>query len=83
MDEASSKTRLYWRCRRGMLELDVLLQRFLHSAYEDLDPASVRALESLLEYPDALLLELLMGRCGTADPEIARVIEQIRATPAT
>ena len=72
------KQQLYWRARRGMLELDCLLQSFLRHGYDATDATSRKAFVSLLEYPDAVLLELLLGGSVTADPEIARVVEQIR-----
>jgi antitoxin CptB len=82
MGEESAKMRLSWQCRRGMLELDLLLQAFVQHGYEELDPTARTAFRTLLDYPDAVLLEMLMGRTVTADPEIARVIERIRATAA-
>ncbi len=72
--------RLRWRCRRGMLELDLLLLAFLDRGYARLSIDSQRVFERLLDYPDDVLLELLMGRSAAADPEVAHVIEEIRAT---
>lgn len=80
MHEPPSKRQITWRCRRGMLELDLLLQGFVARCYDQLTPANRTAFITLLDYPDALLFELLMGKSVTTDPEIARVIEQIRAT---
>jgi antitoxin CptB len=62
-----------------MLELDLLLQQFVKQRYDSLDAATRTAFVTLLDYPDAVLLDLLMGRSATADPEIARVVEDIRA----
>ncbi|KPJ90041.1 MAG: hypothetical protein AMJ53_15040 [Gammaproteobacteria bacterium SG8_11] len=74
-----SKNRLYWRCRRGMLELDYLLQNYLHKHYESFTPADMMAFEKLLDTPDALLLEYLMGRSTSVDPVIRDVIQKVRA----
>jgi len=76
---APSKQQVAWRCRRGMLELDLLLQQFVNQRYDSLDEVTRKAFVTLLDYPDAVLLDLLMGRSATADPEIARVVENIRA----
>lgn len=81
-EESCDRQRMYWRCRRGMLELDVLLVTFMAHGYGRLTPELVRALETLLEYPDALLLDLLMGKILPADPKIGRVVEQIRSATA-
>ncbi|MEO1765660.1 succinate dehydrogenase assembly factor 2 [Thiobacter aerophilum] len=53
--------RLRWRCRRGMLELDLVLLRFLETAYPRLDAAGQAAFRALLELEDAVLLDLLAG----------------------
>ncbi|HHM05186.1 MAG TPA: succinate dehydrogenase assembly factor 2 [Gammaproteobacteria bacterium] len=71
--------RLAWQCRRGMLELDLLLQGFLERGYSRLDAASQAQFEALLAYPDPVLLEYLMGRAVPADPALARVVAAVRA----
>ncbi|NIR62139.1 MAG: succinate dehydrogenase assembly factor 2 [Gammaproteobacteria bacterium] len=77
---SNERARLHWRCRRGMLELDVLLQNFLQRGYERLDPGERVWFERLLEYPDPLLIEYLMGRLVPTDGDAARVIDKIRHT---
>lgn len=74
--------RLYWQCRRGMLELDHLLQGFLVNGYQQLDDAEVRVFESLLGCADNLLLEYLMGRTVPVDPATANVVNKIRQSTA-
>lgn len=80
---APGVNRLRWRCRRGMLELDVLLQAFLHSGYADLDDTGRVCFDRLLAYPDPTLLELLMGRMVAADKELMHVVEGIRRAAVT
>lgn len=80
MAEAVSLARLQWRCRRGMLELDLLLRDFLQHGYNGLNDRGRSAFLMLLDYPDAVLLELLMGRATSTDPEINRVVDSIRAS---
>jgi len=54
--------RLRWRCRRGLLENDLLIERFfaLHGAA--LTAVQARALERLMDLPDNELLDLLLRR---------------------
>lgn len=72
------KSRLYWQCRRGMLELDELLQGFFNHAFDALSPQQMTSFESLLKSPDDLLLEYLMGRTVPVDAGIAEVVTKIR-----
>jgi len=76
------RNRIGWQCRRGMRELDVLLGNFLEQRYSGLDDAGQRTFERLLEYPDAVLLELLMGRMSPADTDLAKIVTQIRNATA-
>lgn len=71
-------SRLRWRCRRGMLELDLLLQPFLDAGYDELDEAGQGLFIALLELPDQELLEQLMGIKETQEKELAHIITQIR-----
>ncbi len=73
-------TRTRWRCRRGMLENDLLLGRFLDHGYDRLDQEGRDAFERLLAYPDNLLLDLVLGRQTTVDSGIAHLVPLIRAT---
>ncbi|WP_019626484.1 succinate dehydrogenase assembly factor 2 [Thioalkalivibrio sp. ALJT] len=75
--EPDSRTR--WRCRRGMLENDWLLGQFLAQGYAQLDQEGRDAFERLLDYPDNVLLDVVMGRQTTVDAGIARLVPAIRA----
>ncbi len=74
--------RLRWQCRRGMRELDILLLQFLDDGYADLEVSAVQAFNRLLDSPDALLLEWLLGRQLPSDKEVANVVQRIRRRPA-
>jgi antitoxin CptB len=74
----TQRARLLWQCRRGMLELDAMLQAFMDKAYDDLNPAQQHAFEVLLQTSDQLLLEYLMGRTIPIDKEVAYVARHIR-----
>ena len=56
------RRRLRWRARRGMLENDLIISRFLDREGEVLDVTEVLALEALLDLPDSELLDLLLAR---------------------
>jgi succinate dehydrogenase flavin-adding protein (antitoxin of CptAB toxin-antitoxin module) len=65
--------RLKWKCRRGLLELDLILERYLekHPADGELAP--------LLDLPDNDLLDIAMGRSEQFDPNLKHVVARLRA----
>jgi antitoxin CptB len=66
-------SRLKWRCRRGLLENDLILARFLDARGERMTEAEATALGRLLELSDGELWDLLAGRVET-DDEALRVL---------
>lgn len=74
----ADRDRIYWQCRRGMLELDILLQAFLANGYDNLSEQEKQAFETLLTYPDQILIEYLMGRMAPIDGSISHVVSKIR-----
>lgn len=70
--------RLRWRCRRGLLELDVILLRFIDQHYRGLAASEKSAFQRLLSLPDATLLDYLDGRDLPADEELKHIVRQIR-----
>lgn len=77
-DAGDVGNRLRWQCRRGMLELDLLLARFLETGFEELDADGRADLERLLGYPDQVLHDWLMDQSVPADPRLARLVERIQ-----
>lgn len=77
--EPARLRRLAWRCRRGLLETDLLLQRFAAHGLEALTDAQVGDLARLLDYPDQELLAWLLGREAPPDQGLADVVARIRA----
>ncbi len=79
--------RLRWQCRRGMLELDHLLLRFLELGYRDLVPARRAEFAALLKQQDQDLSDWFMGRRTPGDPRIAALVAHVvavaEARPAT
>jgi antitoxin CptB len=74
---------LRWRCRRGMRELDAVLQGFLERTFGALDDGAKAAFGRVLDLPDPDLYAYLTGRHVPEDPDIAGVIAAIRASAAT
>ena len=70
--------RLRWRSRRGLLELDIILERFWKSAGEEMSDAEAAALEKLLLLPDNDLLDLVMGR-AQAPEDLRDMVHKLRS----
>jgi antitoxin CptB len=71
--------RLRWRCRRGMLENDLILARFLEARGAGLSAGEIAALDRLLELSDNELWDLLSSRQPSADATVAPLLEALRA----
>lgn len=69
---------LRWRCRRGMLELDLMLQTFVEKEVRSLSDAEMVIFDRLLDYPDQTLLELFLNQTHSSDKEISQFVERIR-----
>ena len=54
--------RVRWRCRRGLLELDIVLGRFIEQHYLHLNEAQRLAFDTLLDMPDTALWDMIAGR---------------------
>ena len=71
--------RLRWRCRRGMLENDLILERFLDARGETISDREIAALDRLLELSDNELWDLLSGRQESEDAAVKPLLETLRA----
>jgi antitoxin CptB len=71
--------RLRWQCRRGMLELDLLLNRFLETGYAGLGEAERATFNRLLAYQDQVLHDWFMGHAVPADGDLRDLLARIRA----
>lgn len=69
--------RLRWQCRRGMLELDIILLAFLEKDYLNLSAADQKLFERLLAYSDQDLYYYLIKRQPLENVEMQMLIEQI------
>jgi antitoxin CptB len=70
--------RIRWRCRRGMLENDLILTRFLAAAGESLTEEDVAHLDALLDMTDDALWDLIAGRIEP-DRALAAFVARLRA----
>ena len=73
------RDRIRWNCRRGLLELDLILEDFIERHLDQLDAQQMKMLEELLNYPDNELLDLLRGRAALADARCAPLLDLMRA----
>jgi antitoxin CptB len=72
-------SRLRWRCRRGMRELDVMLNRYLDRVWPTASTAEREAFVSLVELQDPELFGYLVGRTTPAEEPQRAVIATIRS----
>ncbi len=66
--------RVRWHCRRGLLELDIVLNRFLDRHFETLSPQKRAVLSRLLDYPDTELWDFVSGKQPPPDADTAYII---------
>ena len=78
-------SKLKWRCRRGLLENDLFIERFFRRFEETLTTEQAAGLMTLMDLPDNDLLDLLLSRKElTAEldlPEVRAVLHQLRSRP--
>jgi antitoxin CptB len=79
-DEAEVR-RLRWRCRRGMRELDQLLEGWLDTAWAQATDTERRDFPRLLDCEDDRLWRWLMGAERAEDPGLDALVQRIRDTP--
>lgn len=74
----SDLNRLRWACRRGMLELDLLLLPFFEKYYIQLSIPDQTLFKMILEYPDPELYAYLIGEKVCDDPKQQALFDKIR-----
>jgi antitoxin CptB len=75
--DARALSKLKWRCRRGLLENDLFIERFFSRHGESLTNEQAQGLLILMDLPDHDLLDLLLAR-KEPEAELARVdVEQV------
>jgi len=71
--ERAMRERLKWKCRRGLLELDLVLERYLRGHPEDGE------LAELLDLPDNDLWDIVSGRSDRFDGRLKGIVARLRA----
>ena len=75
---AEELNRLRWQCRRGLLELDVVLERFLEKYCDRLQGERLGSFQTLLAYTDDELWDLVRARTECRDARCADVVQWMR-----
>ncbi len=73
------RDRIKWHCRRGLLELDLVLERFVARYLDVLNPDQTAVFKELLAYEDNDLLDMVMGRAEPVNGNLSAVLEMMRA----
>ncbi|CAD5372421.1 hypothetical protein RA210_U20404 [Rubrivivax sp. A210] len=80
-----SLSRLKWRCRRGLLENDLFIERFFRQHEDTLTTRQATGLQALMDLADNDLLDLFLARRepeGEIDiPEVHEVLAMLRTVP--
>ena len=80
-------SKLKWRCRRGLLENDLFVERFFERYEDSLTLGQSQALGQLMELGDNDLLDLLLRRREPQDDmntsEVRQVLEMLRTRGAS
>lgn len=71
--------KIRWHCRRGLLELDLVLEKFNERHLPGLAPGQLDSYRELLEFPDNDLLDLVMGRAQSPDRRHDDILQLLRA----
>jgi antitoxin CptB len=84
--DARTLSKLKWRCRRGLLENDLFIERFFQRHEAGLTARQADALTALMELADNDLLDLLLARkspeAGLDTPDVQALLVLMRAPPA-
>nr|WP_314863836.1 succinate dehydrogenase assembly factor 2 [uncultured Undibacterium sp.] len=77
-----NRARLRWRARRGLLENDLILTRFLDAHEVTMSDEEVDAFSRLMDISDNELMDLLMGKTEPEDqldlPQIKTLLTRLR-----
>lgn len=72
------KAKLQWHCRRGILELDLMLQRFCESYINKLNDQEIISFELLLEHADQELYLVLLGRQEILNKDLLPIVKLVQ-----
>ena len=72
--------RMHWRCRRGMLELDIVLQGFVDKHYMQLDEIELKHFDTLLSLPDNDLWDMITSKQKVEDIKLQPVLQLLQTS---
>ena len=72
--------RLLWRCRRGIKEMDIILQEFINLSYDQLNDEDKNAFSKLLDEQDLDILNWIIGKDKPANDRLANIINIIKTS---
>jgi antitoxin CptB len=74
---SSALSKLRWRCRRGLLENDLFIERFFDRYSAELTVGQARGMYALMELADNDLLDVLLGRPHTQEVTKDRQVQSV------
>ncbi len=77
---SEKKSRILWRCRRGIKEMDIVLQDFIKNSYDELNNENKSAFSKLLEEQDLDILNWVLGKDKPEDKKLIEIIKKIRSS---
>ena len=78
MDQSFNSRKIRWKCRRGMLELDILFDRFYEKQFHILTSKEKEVFNQLLNYSDPLLYNWFLGHTAPKSPSFKKLIQKIQ-----
>jgi antitoxin CptB len=77
--DTAELSRLRWRCRRGLLENDLILARFMDARGQSISDDELAGLDRLLQLSDNELWDMLAGRAEPEDAALRPLVVALRA----
>ncbi len=77
MKNSLKSSAVYWRCHRGMLELDTILLSFFDKYYAALSPELKQKFVSLLEYSDPDLFDILVSKSIVVSKGLSDIVRMV------
>ncbi|MGK7297024.1 MAG: succinate dehydrogenase assembly factor 2 [Candidatus Wenzhouxiangella sp. M2_3B_020] len=78
--DSVARSRLRWHCRRGMRELDRLLERWLDRRWPEASEDERETFERMLAFEDDRLWDWMTGRSRPDDADLATIVDQVAHT---
>ncbi|MEI7455291.1 MAG: succinate dehydrogenase assembly factor 2 [Nitrosomonadales bacterium] len=78
-EDAALLQRVRWRCRRGLLELDIIFGRFVDAHYGELTESERQTFDEFLDMPDNPLWDMISGRKETETESQTALLAKIKS----